>query len=120
MISFWAYLDELIASSELIVDRPRNSQHPRYLENIYPLDYGYLEGANTLDGYGLDIWLGSIPERELSSLVLTVDLMKRVSEIKLLLGCTPEETQTVLEFHNMGTSSTFLVPRPSKKEGEPV
>jgi len=120
MMSFWTYLNELIVSSELFVDRPRNSQHPRYLENIYPLDYGYLEGTNSIDGDGLDIWLGSIPERILSSLVLTVELMKRDAEIKLLLGCTPEETHTVFNFHNTGTSRAFLVPRLSTKDGEPI
>jgi inorganic pyrophosphatase len=118
MMSFWTYLDELIASSEFIVARPRCSQYLRYPEYIYPLDFGYLEGTKTTDGDGLDFWLGSIPDCKLGVLVLTVDLVKRITEIKLLLGCTPEENQTVLDFHNMDTSRAYLVPRPSSKEKE--
>lgn len=53
-----------------------------------------------MDGEGIDVWLGSDPARTLTAILCTVDLIKRDSEIKLLLGCTEEEIQTILEFHN--------------------
>jgi inorganic pyrophosphatase len=39
---FWQALDSLISMSEIVIDRPRGTTHPRYPDFIYPLDYGYL------------------------------------------------------------------------------
>ena len=97
---FWAALDKLAASCEIVIDRAKGTPHPRYPEYIYPMDYGYLEGTSSMDGEGIDLWLGSDPAKKITALLCTVDLVKRDSEIKLLLGCTEEEIQTILEFHN--------------------
>ena len=97
---FWVALDHLVETSTIIVDRPGGSAHPRFPHCIYPLDYGYLENTSSMDGDGIDVWKGSDPARNLNALICTVDLMKGDSEIKLLIGCTEEEIQTVLEFHN--------------------
>jgi len=98
--AFWAALDRLIDSSEIIIDRPRHSAHPRFPDMIYPVDYGYLAGSASMDGEGIDLWRGTAEENRLTALICTVDLMKRDSEIKLLIGCTEAEIQTVLAFHN--------------------
>ena len=97
---FWAALDKLVGSSAIIIDRPKGSAHPRYTEYIYPLDYGYLDGTSSMDGEGIDLWRGSKADQTLDAILCTVDLVKRDSEIKLLLGCTEDEIQTVLAFHN--------------------
>lgn len=97
---FWAALDKLVETSEIVIDRAKGTPHPRYSDYIYPLDYGYLDGTSSMDGEGIDIWRGSLPELKLTAILCTVDLVKRDSEIKLLLGCTEEEIQTILEFHN--------------------
>ena len=99
---FWEYLDRLMTASRLVIDRPRGSHHPRYPDLTYPVDYGYLEGTTTVDGGGLDVWAGTLPEKSLTALVLTVDLHKRDVEVKLLLSCTEAEQQTILDFHNDG------------------
>lgn len=109
---FWDFLDRLISSSRVVIDRPRATAHPRYPGLIYPLDYGYLEGTSAIDGGGLDIFLGALPGKRLDCLALTVDLDKRDAEIKLLLGCTPAEKQTVLEFLNGASMRACLVERP--------
>ena len=31
---FWAYLHPLVLTSELIIDRPKGSQHPRYKDSM--------------------------------------------------------------------------------------
>jgi inorganic pyrophosphatase len=98
--NFWDYLDRLVAGSRLVIDRPRGSAHPRFPELIYPIDYGYLEGTTTVDGGGLDVFLGTLSERNLDALALTVDLKKRDAEIKLLLGCSQAEKQIILDFLN--------------------
>lgn len=112
-LDFWSALDELIRRSELVIDRPGGSAHPRYPGCIYPLDYGYLTGTASMDGAGVDVWLGSDPARILNAVICTVDLTKGDSEIKLLLGCTQKETQTALDFHNSSPYMRgLLIPRP--------
>jgi inorganic pyrophosphatase len=109
--NFWDYLDRLVAASRLVIDRPRESRHPRYPDLIYPVDYGYLEGTTTIDGGGLDVWVGTLPEKSLTALLLTVDLHKRDVEVKLLLGCTEVEQQIILDFHNDGLMCAVKVLR---------
>lgn len=96
---FWAALDRLLEGSEIVIDRPKGSRHPRYPDMVYPLDYGYLADTSTTDGAEIDVWLGS-GERRIDAVVCTVDLLKRDVELKLLVGCTEEEKQLVLRKHN--------------------
>ena len=111
--AFWTRLGELVASSRVAIDRPRGSAHPRFPENIYPLGYGYLEGTTSSDGQGIDVWLGSGDHSRITGVLCTVDLRKRDAELKLLLGCTPEEAQMITEFLNAHSSfQCLLVPRP--------
>lgn len=109
---FWRGLEQLVSTTTLKIDRPRASTHPRYPDMVYPLDYGYLEGTRAGDGAGIDVWVGSLPERRITAVLLTVDLHKRETETKILLGCTPAEAQTVLAFHNDGAQSALLVSHP--------
>lgn len=97
---FWKALDELVSSSEIVIDRPKNSAHPRFPDFIYPVDYGYLKDSSSMDGGGIDVWLGSRESREIDAIICTVDLMKKDSEIKILIGCTDEEKQLVYITHN--------------------
>jgi F420 biosynthesis protein FbiB-like protein len=107
---FWSYLDRLVADCPVVIDRPRGSAHPRYSDLVYPLDYGYLDGTTTVDGGGLDLFLGSRAV-DLDAVVLTVDLDKRDAEIKLLLGCTETEKQEVINFLNGWTMRAWMVRR---------
>ena len=112
--SFWDYLDKLVDSSLIKIDRPKGTRHPRYPDLVYPLDYGYLEGTTSADRDGIDVWLGASGGHDLVGVVLTVDLNKRDTEIKLLLGCTKAEIQTIVNFHNEGRYlRAFLVQRPA-------
>lgn len=97
---FWTALDKLVETHAIVIDRPKDSNHPRFPHCIYPLDYGYLDGTTSMDGGGIDVWRGSAPAQSLDAIICTVDLMKGDSEIKLLIGCTEEETRSVLAFHN--------------------
>ena len=108
---FWVRLDQLLESSEVVVDRPRDSAHPEYKNMIYPLDYGYLAGTMTADGGGIDVWLGSSGERNAVGVAVTVDLEKRDTEIKILLGCSDEEMRTVARFLNDAGMGCLLVRR---------
>ena len=109
--SFWSNLESLIASSELVIDRPRGSVHPRHPSVTYPVDYGFLKGTSGGDGEGIDVWRGSLPDGRLDAIVCTVDSEKRDSEVKLLLGCSPAEKQVILDFLNLGCMAAVLIER---------
>jgi inorganic pyrophosphatase len=109
---FWARLDELIASSKIVIDRPKDKPHPRWPDMIFPLDYGYLEGTASMDGGGIDLWLGSAPHRNLTAIAVTIDIKKKDSEIKLIIGCTEEEHEIIEQFHNCYYQSGILIRRP--------
>lgn len=96
---FWSAIDKLIAESEISIDRPKGTKHPRF-DFTYPLDYGYLKNTSSMDGGGIDVWCGSLSNAVCDAIICTVDLLKRDSEIKLLIGCTEVEKQTVFAFHN--------------------
>jgi ribosomal-protein-alanine N-acetyltransferase len=98
--NFWFALDKLVAESEIVIDRPKGSAHPRYPNFIYPLDYGYLKGTTAMDGGGIDVWHGSDPVGRIDAIMCIVDLMKRDSEIKVLIGCTEDEKTDVYRVHN--------------------
>jgi inorganic pyrophosphatase len=99
-IHFWQAVDKLISSGSIVIDRPKGSAHPRYPEIRYELDYGYIENTSSMDGSGIDVWRGSLPEGKCDAIICTVDLWKRDSEIKLLIGCTEEEKTIAYNFHN--------------------
>ncbi len=113
--SFWHGLEQLVADHRLVLDRPRGAPHPRYPGWVYPLDYGYLEGTHSADGEGLDVWVGSQPERGVTGLIASVDGLQGDAEFKILLGCTADEAQRILALHNRGASAAILIPR---SEGE--
>ena len=112
---FWEALDRLVAESRVVIDRPKGTCHPRYPEPAYPLDYGYLDGTTSGDGGGIDVWLGASGTRDLSAVILTMDAFKRDAEIKLILGCSEEETQIALACSNNDKMRALLVRRPKEK-----
>ena len=97
---FWKAVDALVSSGEIVIDRPKGSVHPRFPSIKYEVNYGYIENTSSMDGGGIDVWRGSLPSDEVNAIICTVDLMKKDSEIKLLIGCTEEEIDTVYKFHN--------------------
>ncbi len=113
---FWAALEALVASCQVVIDRPAGTAHPRYPAYIYPLDYGYLHDTMAADGAGIDVWVGSLETRQVVGVVCTVDTGKRDAEIKLLLGCTRAEAEIVRDVHNRGTQAGWLIWRETAQE----
>lgn len=96
---FWKALDELVSSSEIVIDRPKGTAHPKYPDFIYKVDYGYLKNTTSMDDTGIDVWIGT-GEKKVDAIICIVDLMKRDSEIKILIGCTEEEKESIYRTHN--------------------
>ncbi len=109
--AYWKGLDQLVAQCGLVIDRPRGSCHPRYPDLIYPFDYGYLQNTQAMDQGGIDVWVGTLAEKKVTALICTVDLLKNDAEIKILLGCSPEEAAIILKTHNDGPQSAILIMR---------
>lgn len=97
---FWNAIDKLIADSRIVIDRPKGSIHPRFSDFIYKVDYGYLENTTAMDNGGIDVWVGTAGKKQADAIICIVDLMKRDSEIKILIGCTEEEKEIIYRTHN--------------------
>lgn len=100
-VLFWQTLDQLAATSQIVIDRPKGLAHPRIPDLIYPLDYGYLEGTTADDGDGIDVWIGSEPDMGITAIACTADRFKRDAEIKMLLGCDAADRTTISHFLNV-------------------
>lgn len=111
---FWEAVDSLVQHTQIIIDRPKGTKHPRFQTILYPLDYGYLSGTASMDGHGIDIWQGTLFPAAVNAVICTVDLLKKDSEVKILIGCTPEEMETVYRFHNNSEfMKGILIKRPA-------
>ncbi len=104
---FWLLCDELVRSSQIEIDRAKGTRHPLWSFE-YPMDYGFLVGTKSNDGAGIDIWRGSLEQSVVTGAIMTVDILKRDCEIKLLLGCTPEEAAAALRIHNADSQAALL------------
>ena len=51
------------------------------------------------DDHKIDVWVGS-GEKKIDAIMCIVDLRKKDSEIKILVGCTEEEKLEVYKTHN--------------------
>jgi inorganic pyrophosphatase len=108
--SFWQAMTELAVDNPITLDRPKGTAHPRYPDLIYPLDYGYFENTSAGDDDGIDVWVGSLNDKTLTGILCTFDRLKRDAEIKLLIGCTTEDVQTIQHFTDQ--MQTLFIPNP--------
>lgn len=97
---FWDYLQTLVNTSHIVLDRPKGSTHPRFVHQAYPVSYGYLEGTTSIDSGGVDIWVGTLCDGKVVGVLCTVDLLKKDTELKIIYDCTDEEIQSILDFIN--------------------
>ena len=93
--TFWGHLDRLAAESRVIIDVPKGAKNSRLQEGPLFVDYGYNEDTSSMDEDGIDVFVGSDPSRMVDAIICTVDLFKRDSEIKILIGCTEAEKPAV-------------------------
>lgn len=96
---FWNALDELVNNADIVIDRPKGTPHPSFPDFIYKVDYGYLKETTSMDGGGIDVWVGT-GDKKIDAIMCIVDLKKKDSEIKILIGCTEKEKQIIYQTHN--------------------
>ncbi len=110
---FWNFVHKLIEEHPIIIDRKAGSHHPDFPDLIYPFNYGYLEGTHSMDGSGVDVWVGTNPQKALSGILCTIDLNKNDSEIKIVLNCDDREAISLLEFHNSFFQAAIWIAKPN-------
>lgn len=109
---FWQKVDTLYYSSHIEIVRPKGTSHLRYKNLIYPVDYGYLTDTVGESGHGIALFIGTSGVETITTMVIAADILKKDIEIKLLVGCTVEEEEAVLEFLNQTDfQKTILVRR---------
>lgn len=116
---FWKYMQRLVDESEIVIDRPKGSCHPKFPETIYITDYGYLKNTGSSDGMDIDVYVGSSKNREVCAAAITVDFVKRDSEIKILIGCTDEEIEKIQnQLASFKTAAGLVIKKPLMQEKE--
>lgn len=105
----------LAETGQIVLDQPKGNAHTRHPGMIYPLDYGYLENTSAADGGGLDVWIGSMDRKTLTGILCTFDRLKRDAEIKLLIGCTLEDVETIQGFNS--DMAILFIPNPMVEHG---
>jgi inorganic pyrophosphatase len=108
--TFWQAFERLLAENAIVIDRPKGQPHPRYPEMIYPLDYGYIADTTSGDGDGIDIWTGSQENKSITGILCTFDALKRDAEIKLLVGCSTQDVENIMQFHR--PMHCLYIPKP--------
>ena len=62
---------------------------------------------------GIDIWPGSLPTKMLTGILCTFDKLKFDAKIKILLGCTSDHVQTIINFNR--DIQYLFIPNPEEK-----
>lgn len=92
---FWQKIDSIVSSSSSIIHQPKGSHHTKYLNMVYPVDYGYFE-----DTAAIKFFRGSNGKHSVDAIMIVADILKRDLEVKLLWGCTSDEEEEILRFIN--------------------
>jgi inorganic pyrophosphatase len=109
-MNYWDCLKAIIAENEIIIDRKKNTCHPKYKDMIYPVDYGYISGTTSMDGNGIEIFVGTERKSEIQGIACVVDMKKQDSEIKILYKCSEDDVNEIIHFLNISDyMKAFLV-----------
>lgn len=77
---------------EMKIDRPIGSAHPKHLDLVYPINYGYIPGVLGGDGEELDVYLLGVskPIKEYKARV--IGIVHRHNDVEDKLVAAPEGT----------------------------
>ena len=111
---FWQKVDTLFLSSDLKHSRKKGETHPQFKNLVYPVDYGRLVDVTP----EVSVYLGSGSRTLITGLVVAADILQKTLDVKILAGCTEEETDAVLRFLNQTDyQKTVLIKRGSQIPG---
>lgn len=96
---FWQKVDTLVLSSTFNLKYPEGSHHHFYSNLVYPVDYGVLKDSLNGNNQEINVYQGSDGNR-VNGLIVSADILARDCVVKLLIGCTEEQIQSILTFLN--------------------
>jgi len=96
---FWQKIDTIFFSNKLVISKKKNEKHDIYTNLIYPVEYGYLDDTLPVAS-GICVYKGSLKATAVDAVVIAADILKKDIEVKLLIGCTPDEELQILQFLN--------------------
>ncbi|KKQ32267.1 MAG: hypothetical protein US49_C0011G0008 [candidate division TM6 bacterium GW2011_GWF2_37_49] len=105
---FWVMLCKLVDESEIVIDRPKHSAHPKFPDFIYPVDYGFLKGTKASDGNEIDIWIGTSQNKKINGILCTADPMKKDVETKIIYACTQDEINLICDTMNVVLKAIYI------------
>ena len=109
---FWQKVDTLFLSGRVNIEKHKGETHPVYSNMIYPVDYGHLNDTVSITEKGLSVYVGSLKPWSVTSLIVAVDILEKSMDVKMLVGCTEEETSNILHFLNQSDfHKTVLINR---------
>jgi inorganic pyrophosphatase len=73
-----------------------------------------LKGTTSIDAGGVDIWVGSLNEHKVVGILCTVDLLKKDTELKILLDCTEQEVHSIEKFVNADQMRAIYISKKGK------
>lgn len=97
---FWQKIDTLYLSSDVVIDKPKNSVHPDYRNLVYPVDYGYLQDTLSGSDNRIHVYVGTRMSGRVEAILVCSDILKKDIDVKLMVGCTKEEEKEILRFLN--------------------
>lgn len=96
--NFWYYLENVLHTSEIILDS-KAGEFNKYLDINVPVDFGYLKN-DWNENNQIDIFIGSSRDTALESIICTLDLQHKFTDLKVLYKCTFEEKNTIFSILN--------------------
>lgn len=107
---FWQKIDSLVLSTNVVITQERGSHHPKYLNMVYPVNYGHLEDTDAIK-----VYKGSLKKSTADAVMVVGDILKRDLEVKLLWGCSEEEELDILRFINQTDYQKGILVRRGKE-----
>lgn len=95
----WEQWESLITLKGITIERAAGATHPDHPDITYPIDYGYVNGTDTVDGAEMDVFKGT-SSNGLVAAIFTEDRRKGDLEAKLIVDCSPREIYLVNGFIN--------------------
>ena len=105
---FFESLEKLIEENGIEIERQKGTAHPRFPDFIYEVDYGYIRSTKSQDGNEIDIFIGT-SNNGVAGCLVTLDLLKKDSEIKVLYNCTQEEIDKAVKMMSRGPMRCLIL-----------
>ncbi len=73
---FWQKIDSLVLSTNVVITQEKGSHHPKYLNMVYPVNYGHLEDTDAIK-----VFKGSMKKSTADAVMIVGDILKRDLEV---------------------------------------